>query len=586
MPSPRPSKRQRIGRACDQCRHRKSRCDGEQPVCSICRSTGRACTYQIASRHRGLQSGYVRSLEVALGLVLDRFPGNEGSLRRILRDTRQHTLEVASELADRGRHSKLARDVGRLLNGETDKGQSPSDDDPESEVMCAVDENGGERQATQPPKESASPSDCLDCPFPENSDRLLQFYFTHIHSWFPIVERREVLRSLHTPPQASKSARDVSCRLVLWAIVAYSSAMDDTLEKSHGPMQIAHAIRLQVLMAPDEAEIGHLQSLLIITLLHLGWGDLRLAWLLAGEVTRMLMMLPESSRTVRYQHTLHGCILLDNLISGILDKAPGISLDDVSHCEPVSEDDVDEWELWTGEKVAAKGPLRSLSTFNLINELMKRPYGGDSASPSLLTLHLTADFVVFCLALHKADSTVGQLALHSLHTTVDMLDTYVRLTGTAKSSPLLRCFIFQAYRCLRIVPMSSPTGPLHGRLVHLIHQLKLTNSETNAPEALFTWLPGRRLSGPMTVYNEYHLNLGNPDHQMATPELSITPVIPMPGQLDQTEDFDALFEEMVSSSPQTRGEPTFAENLGFYAGNLDADFLEQLQHIPDTSDNL
>jgi hypothetical protein len=61
--------------------------------------------------------------------------------------------------------------------------------------------------------------------------------------------------------------------------------------------------------------------------------------------------------------------------------------------------------------------------------------------------------------------------------------------------------------------------------------------------------------------------------------------------------FDALFEEMVTSIPSNRyvvylskvifmltrrrQHPLFAQNLGFYAGDLDKDFLEQLQQPPD-----
>ncbi|KOS38650.1 hypothetical protein ACN38_g10515 [Penicillium nordicum] len=45
--------------------------------------------------------------------------------------------------------------------------------------------------------------------------------------------------------------------------------------------------------------------------------------------------------------------------------------------------------------------------------------------------------------------------------------------------------------------------------------------------------------------------------------------------------FDALFEEMVTSIPINREQPLFAQNLGFYTGNLDKDFLEALQQPSD-----
>ncbi|KAJ5747336.1 uncharacterized protein N7511_009032 [Penicillium nucicola] len=46
--------------------------------------------------------------------------------------------------------------------------------------------------------------------------------------------------------------------------------------------------------------------------------------------------------------------------------------------------------------------------------------------------------------------------------------------------------------------------------------------------------------------------------------------------------FDALFEEMVTSVPVNRQESAFAQNLGFCADDMDTDFLEQLQQLPES----
>ncbi|OJJ67263.1 hypothetical protein ASPBRDRAFT_59246 [Aspergillus brasiliensis CBS 101740] len=659
MPNSRSLKRQRVGRACDQCRRRKSRCDGEQPVCAICRSAGRNCTYENISRHRGLQSGYVRSLEVTLGLLLERFPRNEDALRRVLRDPQCKKQLPASELADRGRQSRLVKDVSRMLNRDSqEESGSELEDDAEltsRDCDAGEEEEGIAQRACTPGRQEipqAVSVEYINQPIPDNADQLLQFYFTHIHSWLPIVERRDVLRIMHTPSGAPWSARDAACRLVLWAIVAYSSAMHDTLGRGSqaDPTQIAHSIRLQVLRDIDRLQLGHLQSLLIITLLYLGVGHLRLAWVLAGEATRMLEMLPESARCARYLHIRHGCILIDNLTSAILEKAPCTSLDDLRQCARVSEDDVDEWELWSmlrsdtsGGSVVAKGPLRALSTLNMIHELMRflarmlyypsgnlpiqellvdlrnlqalvaarRPYGGlEFASPPLLTLHLTTAFVVFSLALkHKAfDPVIKPMAMTSLHSTLEILDAYTEITGMAGSSPLLRCFAFQAYRCLQSAP--SMLGPgieqLSSRLTLHMQQLKRSGEGDTPGEALrFAWLPSgnhidwtygpvpgpnsqRPLASGSTVYGGFDIGLGTPiatNQVMAMSGLSSTSGVMDGGNERQaeSEDFDALFEEMVASIPPTRNEPTFAENLGFYAGNLDTDFLAQLQHVPEKS---
>lgn len=41
--------RKRLPLACTNCRQRKIRCSGDQPVCNNCRDSGRPCTYRVTS---------------------------------------------------------------------------------------------------------------------------------------------------------------------------------------------------------------------------------------------------------------------------------------------------------------------------------------------------------------------------------------------------------------------------------------------------------------------------------------------------------------------------------------------------------
>ncbi|KAI9226056.1 MAG: nuclear protein, partial [Piptocephalis tieghemiana] len=59
-------RRQRSGRACDTCRRRKVRCDGESPVCSNCKSVQASCTYNDTARKRGPPKGYIEAIELRL----------------------------------------------------------------------------------------------------------------------------------------------------------------------------------------------------------------------------------------------------------------------------------------------------------------------------------------------------------------------------------------------------------------------------------------------------------------------------------------------------------------------------------------
>jgi hypothetical protein len=80
-------KRTRTSRACDQCRAKKYKCDGNQPRCQACTKSNSECTYN-PSRKRGLPTGYVKLLEMLLGLLLRVSESNEKILLPIL----QHCL--------------------------------------------------------------------------------------------------------------------------------------------------------------------------------------------------------------------------------------------------------------------------------------------------------------------------------------------------------------------------------------------------------------------------------------------------------------------------------------------------------------
>ncbi|CAG9950455.1 unnamed protein product [Clonostachys rosea f. rosea IK726] len=77
-------KRLRVSRACDPCRRRKERCDGSQPTCQRCIKAGRPCSY-IPYRKRGLRTGYVRGIEILLGLLIHSSPGTEELISAVLR---------------------------------------------------------------------------------------------------------------------------------------------------------------------------------------------------------------------------------------------------------------------------------------------------------------------------------------------------------------------------------------------------------------------------------------------------------------------------------------------------------------------
>ncbi|KAJ5150120.1 hypothetical protein N7448_001698 [Penicillium atrosanguineum] len=646
MTSPRPSKRQRIYRACDQCRHRKSKCDGDQPVCSICYSAKRACTYQNGGGRRGLPSGYVRSLEIVLGLMFQHVPNSEATTHSVLRDYHGKGNFLTSGVAEHShniwRKSKLSRHVSQLLTP-----GSECLDDSEWEPIKTRDhgsiaDQGSPHSISKPNEVSAIceipvlPCETPTLPnwaIPDHTPDLLDFYFTYTHCWLPILERRDLLRAMHISP--GRSASDLTSRqMLLWSVIIYSCALKG-IQLPGQPALPAIQLYTQRILASNMAklELDHIQSTLIVVLTHISMGNINQAWLSLGQAARMLAILPLNLRKGRFPHTFNGCIFLDNIISALLGKTPCLSLEEQLQQGPVDEDDVDEWEVWSAFRTKTPAtPLQALSTFNSIRHLTQqtsqilyctyntlsnskdilgnlrqqqaailqtRPYNRDSlTTPPLLILHLTSAFTTLSLILKlgQVSSAILELCIRTIYCVLDMLDHYVEMTGAAGSSPIVHCFALQCQQALGICVslLSSAEEEALQRRIDALLQSANPNSQFDGGDWLRHAIASASVSGtqsdqhntPLIPIPATHSTQVNSATMVSHPE---PPDINLPDPLsisDTTvpvgggsEEYDALFEEMmlVGSFPTSRQEPSFAHNLGFYDGDLDTDFLAQLQ---------
>jgi hypothetical protein len=88
---PPPNKRQRVSRACDQCRTAREKCDGIQPICFTCASTNRNCSYTVSPKKRGIPPGYIKSLEITLAWTFINVAGVEDSLKALVHGAGQGT---------------------------------------------------------------------------------------------------------------------------------------------------------------------------------------------------------------------------------------------------------------------------------------------------------------------------------------------------------------------------------------------------------------------------------------------------------------------------------------------------------------
>lgn len=121
--------RMRVTRACNQCRKRKDRCDGGRPSCGSCINLGRTCNYN-PPKKRGLRTGYVRAIEVLLGMMLSTIEDSDSWMAALmkgkgqkpsfrLRDWRSGIApdaDVAEFLVDAWRKSEVLRQTEQWLS--------------------------------------------------------------------------------------------------------------------------------------------------------------------------------------------------------------------------------------------------------------------------------------------------------------------------------------------------------------------------------------------------------------------------------------------------------------------------------------
>lgn len=114
-------KRQRVSLACDACRVARERCDGARPHCGTCASQERTCSYTPTAKKRGVQTGYLRTIELSLAyLLFEKAPDSEEALHQLLLNkggVLQKKGKAADRLHKKWSKSRVNKEISHLLSG-------------------------------------------------------------------------------------------------------------------------------------------------------------------------------------------------------------------------------------------------------------------------------------------------------------------------------------------------------------------------------------------------------------------------------------------------------------------------------------
>ncbi|KAH8670681.1 hypothetical protein BGZ61DRAFT_592091 [Ilyonectria robusta] len=348
--------RTRVSRACNPCRARKDRCDGQRPSCRSCVGAGRACNYE-PSKKRGLPAGYVRSLEILLGLVFCTIEGSELCVSSILDSEATNSAvcfgppvggqRTAEDLLNAWRKSTVSRQVERLLvpnDAIEDEDESTNTfDDRVAQGLVAITTTHHVNDAssldvvledapnhinvdatslrasvdlysdsnTSPrPKTDISPR-TGHMQLPPHWSHLLDRYFANTHCWFPISQKHDLLRAAHMLANNTKAPRlpDALSRgdcAFLWAVLGYLSHQSDRLnvptDSSPNQRYTQRLCTIAKDLISDEEEeyqLGHVRALLVLALLQVDRGSWDSAWVVVGRavsIATCLGVLPMALR--------------------------------------------------------------------------------------------------------------------------------------------------------------------------------------------------------------------------------------------------------------------------------------------------
>jgi len=387
-----------------------------------------------------MQTGYVRTLELSLAWSFTNIPGVEEGLKHALQDTNvQATIsgkdvEGSNKLHKKWRRSVICKRIDRLLSGAgptdshaEDSNASSEDEEedshiqqstvgettlltPVSQPMGRINPNySNERSLLDLCKATNSvsttgPINLQQLKLPDNLWRLLDIFFAFTHSWFPTVEKHDILRISYSYPQDGLTITSGTPRVgdhaLLWSILALASIQDTSvLQLSQAPRPDATVYSSRDLCTiaanllssdPDPISLGHAQAIIVRALMEINSSSFEKAWMSLAQAIRIVLLVDSSllsgsahintdPKVGKLPSVLYGCFILDTLLSSKLNKIPMLTCGHMKSLGPLAADSLEEWHPWDGciglgpysKVMPTRIPSYSLSIFNQLYLLTK-----------------------------------------------------------------------------------------------------------------------------------------------------------------------------------------------------------------------
>ncbi|KAI7892912.1 fungal-specific transcription factor domain-containing protein [Mucor mucedo] len=396
MADPSEHKRQRVSKACEQCRRKKVKCDGSSPHCNNCITLGLACHYKESTKKRGPPKGYIEAiegrlhrLEALLGsIVQEDDPRSQAIINELNAPLETAYGELVRPRPMRRENvSGFEAECGPLTTTEPMlAGMKPDEshhhDSDESNNMgnLSIDESGqlryyGKssgfymlrnsknfqnrafqfntkgRQDQEGTTTFPFVVDPFELPPKDLSDHLLNLYFKYFYPLLPILHKKSFMESVTDDTKPSPPP------ILLNAIYAVASRVSSdvrvrsvaTKPETAGDVFFERA-RMLLDLEWDSFRVYTVQSLLLMSSHQNGALKTTRGWLYSGMAIRMSQNLGlhrncdswDLSATEKEdrKRAFYGCFVLDRLACAMHGRSPMIDERDYDTPYP-SENDID-----------------------------------------------------------------------------------------------------------------------------------------------------------------------------------------------------------------------------------------------------
>jgi len=238
---------------------------------------------------------------------------------------------------------------------------------------------------------------------PSNFRLLIDIYFSYSHAWFPILDKYDIVRLVHTINTPASSSNLVVAsqqvgpgkRALLYALLALASAQNEGVVKQQGKDKtsgpdtlISPVISTELYMSSQkllfeskEYGLEHVQALLLLSLVSISQLQLSTAWLLIGLAGRISsdIGLNTADSTPFRRRTWMGYMVLECLMALWMERKPHV-IDSDWGVLAIPEDGWEEWDVWKGvpeieapENMGGGGhePAHITSVFNQLVKLSR-----------------------------------------------------------------------------------------------------------------------------------------------------------------------------------------------------------------------